>query len=275
MKAQKAIMCLLADVLAAVSVLSAVQLPLCAEDSDFAAVSISTVTAAEDGSFETYVVLDALPKTGLCAMEFAVTYDVSVLSISEVELLYDTGADEMEAAIDKHLAGSVFSYEDIGGEIQVRWATALKNSDYWLKEERQFLRISGHVNTDLRGACYPMRIVPPTVPEGQTSAITAGYVDANGNSHYCDVKQTDGAVWTVIDESGATLYGDVNMNGALEISDVIIGFRLMLEEEQTLGAAAYANADCERDGVLTMSDVSLMLHLLECQAEGIAIRAAG
>lgn len=265
MKAQKAIAGILASTLAAVALRSLTQLQANADTTDTAAISISTVIAEIDGSFSTTLNLDKLPKKGLCALELAVAYDAAALDITEVELLYDTGAEAAEVVVTPELEGTVFTYEDFGGELRIRWATALKNADYWLHDEVPLLRISGKVDSSLRGYRKMLRLVPASreTYEGsgvRNTEIFAGYVDENGKVFQCKTECTDGAVWTTIDDTGATIYWDINMDAQINMADAVLLCRMISEEKLTLGAAAYANADWEHDGMLTLSDVTLMLQ---------------
>ncbi|MBQ5334549.1 MAG: hypothetical protein J6Z45_01230 [Oscillospiraceae bacterium] len=242
-----------------------------AEDqNDLTAISADTVIVDEDGSFTASVRLDTLPDSGLNALEFAIAYDPAVLSISKVELLYDTGADAAEAAVSPDLAGTVFHCEDFGGKLWVRWATALLNSDYWLKEERALLQISGTMPQDAApGSHSALHLIPADSSE----EITAGYLDETGGINQCRTSLTDGHIWKLLDETGATMYGDLNMDGSLEIADAVLLHRTVAEEDADLNAAAYANADCESDGVLTIADFTLMLRVLDGHAEAKALGA--
>lgn len=267
MKAQKAIACILSGVLAAASLRGIVRLTADAEGTDLAAVSISTVTAGEDGSFTTTVNLDTLPTTGLCALDFAVAYDSAALKISGIKLLYDTGAQAAETAINPDLEDTVFTYEDTGSEIRLRWATALKNADYWLRETRPLVEISGTMYTDTPQNRSALRIIPASRETSKDSGvanktIVLGYVDAQGKTYNCESKLTDGLVWRP-DENSVTMYGDLNLDGKIEVTDAVLLHRLLNEEMLTLGAAAYANADCEQDGLLTIADVTLILQILQ------------
>ncbi len=239
------------------------------EEDGSAAIAVDTVIVAEDGSFTANVRLDKLPDSGLNALEFAIAYDPAVLSISKVELLYDTGADAAEAAVSPDLAGTVFRYEDFGGKLWVRWATALLNSDYWLKEEQTLFTISGTMPQEAApGSHSALRLIPA---EG-SGEITAGYLDKAGGIYRCETVLTDGHIWKLLNETGATKYGDLNMNGELEIADAVLLHRAVAEDA-VLSAAAYANADCESDGVLTITDVTLMLRVLDGKAEAAVLGA--
>lgn len=272
MKAQKAVACIFAGLLTAVPVRLLCADKAAANVTELVAVSISREIAATDGTFTATVYLDELPETGLCAMDFAIAYDPTVLSISDVELLYDTGADDAEAAVNPDLEGTVFVHENTGSEIRIRWATALKNADYWLQEERAFFTISGTVDPTVPpNSCSALCLVPASreTYEGSgviNTLIVAGYVDEDGNTFNCDTALTDGVVWTPSDESGATTLGDVNLDGAVTVSDAVELHKLV-NEKQALGAAAYANADLESDGMFTVNDVTLILQSLYEQAE--------
>jgi hypothetical protein len=173
--------------------------------------------------------------------------------------------------VDPELRGTVFHWEhSTDGELLIRWATALKNADYWLREERAFFTVSGTVLVDSDKGCWaPLELVPATRETYTGSGVMnteifAGYMDAEGNVHECETSLKNGAVWKPLDETGATLYGDVNLSGRLEIADAVM-LQQTVTEQITLSAAAYANADCEFDGVLSIADVTLMLRLLEKQ----------
>ena len=232
-----------------------------ADDTEEALTAITAETAVADGNgaFTATVSLSQLPETGLCAAEFAVAYDAAALSMTGVELLYDTGAQNAEDFAK--LEPPVFSYEDKGDRLWIRWGTGLMNADYWLKEERPFFRISGTLSENMpAGTRTELRIVP-AAGETAKAEIAAGYVDADGNAHYCKTSVTHGAVWKPIDDTGATMYGDLDLDGQRTVSDAVMMHRA-IAEELALSAAGYANADCEYDGMLTIADVRLLLEAL-------------
>lgn len=239
-----------------------------ADAPDVAAIAVETTVADADGSFTATVSLEELPASGICALEFALAYDQAVLTINGVELLYDTGADAAEALVDPALAGTVFRCRDVGGELQIRWATALLDRDYWLSETRAFFTVSGTLRQPTEPGCSTtLAIVPASGGDGGTDSnarIVAGYLDADGTPHSCETRLTDGMIWTVLDETGATMYGDLDMNGVCTVSDAVLLHRLLAEQDpKLLCAAAYANADCESDGVLSIADAAWLLRRLD------------
>ena len=283
MKAQKAAGITILGVLAGVTGLCQLsgqsQTAGAEEQTDLTAITVGTVKTEKDGCFEVTVYLDRLPDSGINALDFAIAYDPAVLSFSDVTLLYDPGADAAEAAVNPDLEGTVFHCEKTAeGELWIRWATALKNADYWLKEEQAFFTLSGKVLLPEDKGCWSeLRLVPATreTYEGSgviNTEIFAGYMDAEGNVHECETLLTNGAVLKPIDETGATMYGDLDLNGKLEIADAVM-LQQVIAEQLALGAAAYANADCEFDRVLTIADETLMLRVLDGTAEAAVLGA--
>ena len=88
----------------------------------------------------------------------------------------------------------------------------------------------------------------------------------------CETRLTNGGVFVLLDETGATRYGDINLDGDITTADAILLYRV-LAEQSAISAAAYANADCEFDGVLTIADVSLMLRVINGDLEAKALGA--
>ncbi len=279
MKARKAVIAAMLAVPAAIFPASAwLTAASAADETPRAAVTVERTAADADGHFEVTVFLDELPQEGLCALDFAIGYDPAAISIDQTELLYDTGAQAVEILANPDLADTVFNCENVEGELQVRWATALRDPDYWLREERALFRISGTVSDQLpAGHKADLKVIPAhrLTEDGTQTVITpvaAGYLDAEGNIYSCDVSLRDGAVWRPIDETGATMYGDIDLDGKRTVEDAVLLHRA-IAEEVALSAAAYANADCEFDGVLTIADVTLMLHVLCEQREAAALGA--
>ena len=279
MKARKAVIAaMLAIPAAMISASSAHTSASAAEEAPHAAVTVERTAADADGHFQVDVLLDELPEAGLCALDFAIGYDPAAISIDQTELLYDTGAQAVEVLANPDLADTVFTCENKDGELQVRWATALKDPDYWLREERALFRISGTVSSELpAGSKADLVLIPAArkTEDGKATVITpiaAGYLDAEGKIYSCDVSLSNGAVWKPIDETGATMYGDIDLDGKRSVADAVLLHRA-IAEDVALSAAAYANADCELDGVLTIADVTLMLQVLCEQREAAALGA--
>lgn len=64
-----------------------------------------------------------------------------------------------------------------------------------------------------------------------------------------------------IDSSLATKYGDLNNDDDVSISDVVkLNLYLLNKTENSLDAGALANADCVRDGIIDVSDSSIIMN---------------
>ena len=270
MKAQKAVSGITAGLVASAFMLSQTVcggiIAGCAEaEEDPEVVGLTVERTASDtaGNFTVNVYLDELPETGLAAADFAIAYDAAAISISDVTLLYDTGADDAEAAMEPRLKGTVFTYENAEGELRVRWATIL-DQDYWLRETRAFFSVRGRVDPETvkPGTKTDLRIVPAHRPEaGDQPIVAAGYMDTEGTVYLYETRLTDGAVWMPFNDAGLTRYGDIDLDGTLTIADAVL-LQRAVTEDAALCAAAYANADCDPDGELTIADVTLILQAL-------------
>lgn len=242
-----------------------------AEKQPRTALTLDRTAADTDGHFTATLSLDELPETGLCALEFAIKYDTAALGITDVKLLYDTGAQKAEERANPKLAGTVFQYEDRDGLLWIRWATAL-DAEYWLRTEQAFFTVSGTLKGDMpKGTAAELKLVS-AAGDAADAVIAAGYLDADGTTHCCETAVQNGTVWKPIDETGATMYGDIDLDGKRTMTDAVMMHRA-IAEELALSAAAYANADCESDGMLTMSDVTLMLRFMEHDLEDNAQEA--
>ena len=277
MKAQKAVSGFFAGLVAAALMFSRVSSGITAggadasEQTEIAAFTVERTGADKDGWFHANVYLDSVPQAGLAAVDLAVAYDPAAITISDVTLLYDTGADDAEAALDPKLKGTVFTYEVAENEVRIRWATVL-DQEYWLKETRAFFSVSGRLNTKKvdPGSKTDLRIVPAhREGAGDKPVVTAGYMDEQGIPHTFKTKLTDGTVWMPIFANGVTIPCDVDLDGEVGMSDAVL-LQRAVTEDKTLCAAAYANADCDCDSELTIADVTLILQTLAGRADAPA-----
>jgi hypothetical protein len=266
MKAQKAVSGFFAGLIVSATLLSRMGSVISASGADqpetpeYVGLTVERTGANMKGKFRAVVNFDAMPQSGLAAVDFAIAYDPAAISISDVTLLCDTGAEEAEAAMDPKLKGTVFTYEIAEGEIRIRWATVL-DREYWLKETGAFISISGKLDTEkVEGGTYTeLRIVPAhREGAGEKPVVTAGYMDGEGTPHTYETKLTDGVIWMPVVD-GITKYYDVDLDGKVSVSDAVLLMRAVTEDK-ALCAAAYANADCDFDSELTIADVTLILE---------------
>jgi hypothetical protein len=240
------------------------------ETPQYVGLSVERTGANMKGSFRADVYFDAMPQSGLAAVDFAIAYDPAAISISDVTLLCDTGAEEAEAAMDPKLKGTVFTYEITEGEIRIRWATVL-DREYWLRETGAFFSVQGKLNPEKveAGTKTDLRIVPAhREGAGDKPAVTAGYMDEQGIPHTYETRLRDGMVWMPVFDN-ITMFNDVDLDGQVTVSDAVLLMRAVTEDK-ALCAAAYANADCDADGELTIADVTLILQALSGKTETAA-----
>lgn len=276
MKAQKAVSGIFAGLIASALMLSRIGCGCCAWGAEKAeapqrvGLSVERTGADMKGNFRTEVCFTAMPQTGLQAVDFAIAYDPAAISISDVTLICDTGAEEAEAAMDPKLRGTVFTYENADGELRIRWATVL-DTEYWLKDTGAFFSVSGKLDPEKvkAGSCTELRIVPAhREGAGEQPTVTAGYMDDQGTPHTFETDCSDGLVWMPVLE-GATMFSDVDLDGKISVADAVLLMRAVTEDK-ALCAAAYANADCDFDSELTIADVTLILQTLSGEAEAAA-----
>ena len=205
-----------------------------------------------------------IPATGLCAVEFAVEFDPSLVTISDVTTgaLCNTCADAAEKTIDSTLADTVFTWNIQDDQICVLWVTGLSDSSYWLQDGGTFVTISGTVkSTAAAGSVADFDIVPIDRDANLTSGtkntdIIAGYLDVSKKTQTYASSATSGYVKVLGDSD--VLYGDADCNGKVDVSDLILLARFSAEDPELgpLSAAGKVNADCITDGVINASDVS-------------------
>ena len=110
MKAQKAAAAVLTAGFAAYCFSGTV--PLCADAAEKqprTALVLERTAADTDGNFTVTLLLDELPETGLCTLEFAIEYDTAALGDLDVKLLYDTGAQKSGRTCEPQACRNCFS----------------------------------------------------------------------------------------------------------------------------------------------------------------------
>lgn len=265
--------------------------------------SNETVAAAGD-AFAVQVTLEDIPSTKVNVLDFAITYDNTVLTIDKVEV--GGAAQPTDGSGDPTAAEApIFSYSIRDKEVVVSWTTALDSAS-WIAEDGVILTISGTVNDGVAdGTVTPIDFAPAT-RETYTGAgeynksLLVGYVYGTDSAEYTvnttagsvtvgTAKTTDTTTTTgggttteattatsgdqtddTTKETQATtkstgdtsvLYGDVNCDGRVDITDSV------LLNKATAGAvklneAAAANADCDSNGELSSNDSIVLLKFL-------------
>ena len=160
----------------------------------------SKATAESGGEFSVDVSLSGVPSTGINVLDFAVTFDQTILSVDQVTVgaAADTGAD---AADSTSKDAPVFATNIKDGEIAVSWTTAAPTAN-WIKSDGVILTITGTVKDGVAdGTVTPIDFAPVSrdTYEGsgtKNSSMVIGYISG-----------TDSASYGIVTEAGAVTIG--------------------------------------------------------------------
>ncbi|MDE6729375.1 MAG: hypothetical protein K2J71_01185 [Oscillospiraceae bacterium] len=252
--------------LMAVSMMAAVTSQV-AFAADSVTLEAEKVTAAQGEDFKLTVNLNSVPATGVSAVEFAVTYDASVITIKDVAAgsVVNTDSDGFDDV-------SVFKADySEAGKITVSYGTI---GDKWIAADGAFLTITGTAS-GAEGSSTDVSIVPMGRPlyDGATDTIDAiyvGAVSADGTVTNYDVKANAGSV-TIGDGSSdpkptAGKKGDANEDGEVDISDVVLMNRVYVGVDKVT-EQGLANADIDGSGKIELADsmnvLRYLVHLID------------
>ncbi len=161
--------------------------------------SASTAQAVAGGTFTVDVSLADIPSSKVNVLDFALTFDSSALTVTDVTIgdSANTDVSEDTTATD----APVFSTNIQDGEIDVSWTTGLA-SDAWISTDGVILTITGTVNADTADGTYPIAFAPVSRESYEGSgvsntAIIVGYIYG-----------TDTTQYEVVTEDGAVVVGD-------------------------------------------------------------------
>lgn len=192
-------------------------------------VEVSSAVAEAGSDFTLTVSLSNIPETGIQGADFAVSYDSSLVSLKSAEAgpLTNTGADAIDGS--EECPNFAANIEKEKSAVCVFWGTSAEDSKYWMQGEGVMLTITGTVlDTASPGSVADFDIIP--VPRNENgnadsaanSKIWLGYYSditaAEGSIIFYDVETVSGTV-TVSDASA--LKGDANLDGKVNVSDVI------------------------------------------------------
>lgn len=160
----------------------------------------SKATAESGGEFSVDVSLSGVPSTGINVLDFAVTFDQTILSVDQVTVgaAADTGAD---AADSTSKDAPVFATNIKDGEIAVSWTTAAPTAN-WIKSDGVILTITGTVKDGVAdGRVTPIDFAPVSrdTYEGsgtKNSSMVIGYISG-----------TDSASYGIVTEAGSVTIG--------------------------------------------------------------------
>lgn len=219
----------------------------------------------EAGSdFELKINIGGLPDTGLSVLEFAVKYDSSKITINSIDAgtAASTGVDAAEV-LEGATAFSVQS--PAAGTYTVTYSTGKSDKQYCISKEGDFAVIKGKVPAGTAAGEYAIELVAIDRETTQGSGtknteIVAGYIDANDVGTKYDVTATAGAVIVgdgqtdpTPTQGGDVLYGDCDVDGDVDIMDVIMINKAILGSA-TLSDQGKTNADVDLNKAIDTTD---------------------
>lgn len=230
-------------------------------------VKIGKDTKKAGEEYEVTVDIDGAPSTGFSSIDFAISYDSSKVTVTDVTLgsAGNTGAASQEG----DASSTLFNYKVTDDQIIIVWATGLDDSKYWVKDGT-FLTISGKVKTGATGVAKfeGEAASRPSYPGGGTNtAIIFDAVTSKDSIAEYTAEFTDGSV--TIDDGGSDpgniVWGDADCNGKVLVGDAVLVARLAANDA-TVSAdvtdEGKANADVVNDGKFTGEDVTLLCKYL-------------
>jgi len=251
-------------------------------------INAGTTSAKAGETFSVDVSLADIPSSGIQAIDFAVAYDSSVLTITSV----DAGAlvtkipqsADLSASLSDLYESSINSKE---GTINLIWSTAAEDSSYWLKGDGVFCTIKGTVSSNAKEGTKSALSIKPIDRETYSGSkqvngkIGCGY-ESNGKPVKLDVKVTDGAV--NIGSNPTTqpitnvVKGDTNCDGKVELADAILimqslanpdKYGLNGSAEKHLTEQGKANGDVDKDtqGLTSNDALKIQKYLLHSITE--------
>lgn len=229
-------------------------------------VSVGSATVGAGETFSVDVSLTSIPSGGVNALEFAVGYDSSAITITSVTagaIADPNGAAAAELALNSELADSMVSgstyscldYAVLDDQVSITWVTALEDSNYWLNTTGVLCTITGTVADDASGT-YDLSVesIYRETYSGSgvyNSSMYFATVDTDLNATYHTASGTNGAI-TISDN---TMYGDCDLNGKVNIVDATWAARHSVKAVTLEGQAAI-NADVDGNGKINIVDAT-------------------
>lgn len=232
--------------------------------------SIGNTKVDKNTAFTVDVNLDAVPSAGLSSIDFAINYDSSKLTITDVKLkdAGNTGAASKEG----ELGETVFNWYKTDKQIIVIWATGLTESQYWVKSTGKFLEISG-TTKDKAGkadltigavdrAAYPgssakANYVFSGVGADKTTDYTASFTDG-----YVEIKD-EVVTTTTAKQPGEADWGNANEDDAIDVSDAVLMAKFSASDSSAkITDQGKINADVTHDGNVDDQDVTKVLKYI-------------
>lgn len=242
------------------------------------AVKIGTDTKLPGEEFSVAVDLSGVPSSGVNTIDFAVSYDPSLIEITSVTpgAIANTGAAAQEGS---DLGETVFNWYANASEIEIVWATGATDAQYWIAKDGTFATISGKVKSDAKtGSTADLKIKAigrEEYPGGSANAdILLSAVTEDGSTDYT-AAATNGAVKIGGGTTSDTVFGDVDCNKDVNVADAVMLARFLAEDSGvTVTAQGKANAACFTDanGDLNADDLGALLEFLAGLKDSLPVK---
>ncbi|MBP1566119.1 MAG: hypothetical protein J6A58_10240 [Oscillospiraceae bacterium] len=222
-------------------------------------VEINTVSAASDftisassadvkagETFKIDINLENVPASGVAGLDFAIKYDSKVMEVTKVT---EGSASTNDSVQVEGLSSNLYT-NIAAGEVSVLWATGqLKTTDTWIKSDGVLLTLECKAVADGSTSVE----ITKASRAGATSVDAAVENLAVINPSVVAGKVTVGAG----SSAGDNMYGDVDLNGTIDLTDLTL-IALHLLGDTNLQGQALENADVIVDGKLGLDDLATM-----------------
>ena len=259
-------------------------------------VSISNTKAEAGEEFSLTLDMADIPSTGINGCDFGISFDSSLVTVDSVTL----GALAKDVSSLEGDLPDPFECNIEDDVISLMYAIGTTDSSYYLNGSGTFLNITGTVKKDATvGSKAEFEVVPVDraakpgsadtnatavfgyMGEDETATIytpvfEAGWVEVTGevptepSSEATDptepssedptqpsTEKTEPSTGNIAD---GTYYGDVNVDGAVDVADVVaLNMYLLNPSGNALEAEGIANADVVRDNKIDSTDGTLLM----------------
>lgn len=248
--------------------------------------STDTVEAGDDFSID--VSLSDIPSTKINVLDFAVTYDSSVLTVSDVTIGDSANTDTSGDSTADDAPVFSYSIHEDEGEIAISWTTGLSD-DAWISEDGVIFTITGTVSNDAEDGEYPIEFaaISRETYEGSgedNEDIVIGYIDGSDYATYTVETEAGAVIVGASVNSGDVetepeeededpfspteeteeddfdgLYGDVNVDGTVNLADSVL-LAQYLSDVADVTDQGVDNGDVDKSGATDATDASYLLQ---------------
>ena len=227
-------------------------------------VKVGSATKNPGDTFSIDVELSGVPSGGLNAVDFAISFDSSLIDITDVSAGSIANVSSASSAEGSDIGKTVFNWNKVNGQVIIVYATGAESSS-WIKSDGVFATITGKVASDAKqGSTADLKVTAvkrPDYPDGADNTSIIFSAAADNITDYT-ASASNGAI--KIGEEVKTLMGDVDCSGDVKIADAIMLARYVAEDKVEITKQGKVNANCYDDGTdkLTAEDTAALLKYL-------------